>query len=95
MKLKALAALLTVASMVAIGGQPGLWSLPHWVEFASLVVFTLGFGYFVVWQSCQDLKSSKSVGANKTCPTSGQKRVVPITSDEEDTDGLQSPIGLV
>lgn len=89
-----MAGLLTVASMFAIGGQPGLWILPHWLEMASLGIFTLGFSYFVVWQSYLDLKSSKSVDPGQTCPTCGQKLTADTGAEDDDEEGLQSPIGL-
>ena len=87
MKLQRMAGLLTVASMFAIGGQPGLWTLPHWLEMASLSIFTLGFGYFVVWQSYLDLKSSKSVDPGQTCPTCGQKLTADTVAEEDDEEG--------
>lgn len=84
MKLQTGIGLLTVVSMVAIGGDQYLWSLPRVLEITCHFIFAIGFGYLVAWPALKkDLKSSQTSQRDHVCPTCGQKTTQP--SIERDT----------
>jgi hypothetical protein len=82
MKLSTVFGLLTVIAMSAMGGNGNFWDLPKDIETACIIIFAMGFGYFVAWPQIKEIYQSSRTEYTH-CSKCGQK--LPVgTRDEDD-----------